>query len=154
VVAAIEAVPASPTADAVRVEPRSSGASLPILIVDDSLINRLVTSRMLTHLGYDVVSVESGAHALAALDRAETALILTDCYMPDMDGFTLAEEIRRRDRAVPIIAMTADVLEETRARCLASGMNDCLTKPLRIEQLERALQCLGLSGRTTIAAAG
>jgi signal transduction histidine kinase/CheY-like chemotaxis protein/HAMP domain-containing protein len=150
----IEAVPAAPPADAVRVESRTSGNALPILIVDDSLINRLVTSRMLTHLGYEVMSVESGASALAALNRDEIALILTDCYMPDMDGFTLAEEIRRRDHDVPIIAMTADVLDETYARCLASGMNDCLTKPLRIEQLGQALQRWGIAGRPTIAAAG
>jgi signal transduction histidine kinase/ActR/RegA family two-component response regulator/HAMP domain-containing protein len=128
--------------------------ALPVLVVDDSLINRLVTSRMLAHLGYEVTCVESGAHALEALSRASVALILTDCYMPDMDGFTLAEVIRQRDLDVPIIAMTADVLEETRNRCLASGMNDCLTKPLRIEHLERALQRWGIARRTVIAAIG
>jgi CheY-like chemotaxis protein len=152
--AVVEAAPASPPAGRLSVDQRASGGALSILVVDDSLINRLVTSRMLTHLGYEVTSVESGADALAVLDRTAVALILTDCYMPEMDGFALTEEIRRRDQDVPIIAMTADVLDETRGRCLASGMNDCLTKPLRIEQLERALRRWGLAGQTTIAAAG
>ena len=77
----------------------------------------------------------------APLSRVTSfALVLTDCYMPDMDGFTLAEEIRRRDRQLPIVAMTADVLDETRRRSLESGMSDCLTKPLRMEQLERVIE--------------
>jgi CheY-like chemotaxis protein len=134
-----EPAPELPPADAAITGHRPDG-SLPILVVDDSLINRLVTSRMLRHLGYDVTSVESGAEALDVLSHETFGLILTDCYMPDMDGFTLTEEIRRRDRQVPIVAMTADVLDETRRRCLESGMNDCLTKPLRIEQLERVIQ--------------
>jgi two-component system CheB/CheR fusion protein len=133
---------ATPTDDAVQGR-RPTSDCLPILVVDDSLINRLVTSRMLKHLGYDVTSVESGAQALDVLSQESFGLILTDCYMPDMDGFSLTEEIRRSDRQVPIVAMTADVLDETRGRCLASGMNDCLTKPLRIEQLERVIQRWG-----------
>ena len=98
--------------------------------------------------------MESGALALEALERASFALILTDCYMPDMDGFTLAEEIRQRDRR------RADHRDDGRrpggdaGRCLASGMNDCLTKPLRIERLERALQRWGIARRTIIGATG
>jgi two-component system capsular synthesis sensor histidine kinase RcsC len=72
--------------------------------------------------------------------------------MPDMDGFALTERIRERDRFVPIVAMTADVLDETRARCLESGMNDCLTKPLRIEHLERAIARWGVVRAGTLAA--
>jgi signal transduction histidine kinase/ActR/RegA family two-component response regulator len=131
---------AGPSTDQTAADDQPGGTALPILIVDDSLINRLVTARMLMHLGHEVVSVESGARALEALQRSSYSLILTDCYMPDMDGFTLAEEIRARDRRVPIIAMTADVLEQTRQQCLRSGMNDCLTKPLRIELLERVVE--------------
>jgi signal transduction histidine kinase/ActR/RegA family two-component response regulator len=121
-------------------EQRRSEQVAPILVVDDSLINRLVITRMLEHLGYEATSVESGALALEALERSAFSLILTDCYMPDMDGFTLTAEIRKRNRQVGIVAMTADVLEETRARCLEAGMNDCLTKPLRIERLDRMIE--------------
>jgi CheY-like chemotaxis protein len=117
-----------------------NGRPGPILVVDDSLINRLVTARMLAHLGYEVSCVESGALALQALERSSFSMILTDCYMPDLDGFALTAEVRGRDRRLPIVAMTADVLEETRRRCLESGMNDCVTKPLRIEQLQRVVQ--------------
>jgi signal transduction histidine kinase/ActR/RegA family two-component response regulator/HAMP domain-containing protein len=140
--------PVAPCAPRGRVRPDSPS----VLIVDDSLINRLVTSRMLTHLGYEVASAESGVHALEVLARASFDLILTDCYMPDMDGFGLAARIRATDRRVPIVAMTADVLEETRVRCLASGMNDCLTKPLRMEDLERMLERWGLAERGPLAA--
>ena len=131
-------------ADVQRSGRRLAAASppAPILVVDDSLINRLVINRMLAHLGYEVTSVESGLLALDAMERSAFSLVLTDCYMPDMDGFTLAEEIRKRDRRLPIVAMTADVLEETRARCLEVGMDDCLTKPLRIEHLARTIERL------------
>jgi CheY-like chemotaxis protein len=98
--------------------------------------------------------VESGLLALDAMERSAFSLVLTDCYMPDMDGFTLAEEIRKRDRRVPIVAMTADVLEETRARCLDVGMDDCLTKPLRIEQLARTIERLRTRETPTLATTG
>ncbi|MGE3909051.1 MAG: ATP-binding protein [Chloroflexota bacterium] len=115
---------------------RPDPLTLPVLIVDDATVNRLVTARMLKHLGYEVVCAESAAGALEEIDRGQFSVILTDCYMPDMDGFALTEEIRRRGLDVPVIAMTADVLDETRERCQRSGMNDYLTKPLRLEYLE------------------
>jgi signal transduction histidine kinase/ActR/RegA family two-component response regulator/HAMP domain-containing protein len=123
-------------------QPQATGALpvLRVLVVDDALINRLVTGRMLTHLGYEVMVVESGAEALAALEQTTFSMILTDCYMPEMDGFTLAERIRANDPQIPILAMTADVLDATRARCMAAGMNDFLTKPLRIELLRRVVE--------------
>ena len=121
-------------------EQRRSEPSAQILVVDDSPVNRLVIARMLSRLGYEATCVESGALALEALERSAFSLILTDCSMPEMDGFTLTAEIRKRDREVGIVAMTADVLEETRARCLEVGMNDCLTKPPRIERLGRAIE--------------
>jgi signal transduction histidine kinase/ActR/RegA family two-component response regulator/HAMP domain-containing protein len=128
----------SPASLAAEQRGRSPAAS--ILVVDDSLINRLVISRMVTHLGHVATGVESGALALEALERSAFSLVLTDCYMPNMDGFTLAAEIRKRDHQVAVVAMTADVLEETRVRCVEAGMDDCLTKPLRIEQLERTIE--------------
>ena len=74
--------------------------------------------------------------------------------MPEMDGFTLTEEIRKRDRQLAIVAMTADVLEETRARCLEAGMDDCLTKPLRIEHLARTIERFRARESTRLATAG
>jgi signal transduction histidine kinase/CheY-like chemotaxis protein len=139
--AAPEVVPTMDDGPPVVARPADDPAQVaPVLVVDDSLINRLVTGRMLKHLGYQVVSVESGAAALAALKDATFSIILTDCYMPDMDGFTLTEQIRAQGRSIPILAMTADVQDETRDRCLLSGMNACLTKPARIEQVQRALE--------------
>ena len=125
----------APPASAPLPVPSSDDANLPVLIVDDSTINRLVTARMLTHIGYRPLSVESAADALTLLDQTRVSVILTDCYMPEMDGFSLALAIRARGISAPIIAMTADVLEETRLRCISAGMNDYLTKPLRLEHL-------------------
>ncbi|MCC7369731.1 MAG: GAF domain-containing protein [Chloroflexi bacterium] len=119
--------------------PPAGERALPVLVVDDARINRLVTVRMLTHLGYEPVSAESAAEALGLLAHGRFSVILTDCYMPEMDGFSLTRAIREIDRQVPIIAMTADVLEETRERCIAAGMSDYLTKPIRMEQLEAML---------------
>ena len=143
----------APTSNGPVVDSQPESAA-PILVVDDSLINRLVINRMLVHLGYEVTSVESGLLALDAMERSAFSLVLTDCYMPDMDGFTLAEEIRKRDRRLPIVAMTADVLEETRARCLEVGMDDCLTKPLRIEHLARTIERLRTRETPTLASTG
>jgi len=141
-----------PTAQAA--EPERNGQVAQILVVDDSLINRLVVCRMLARLGYETTAVESGELALEALERSRFSLVLTDCYMPDMDGFTLTEEIRKRDRSVAVVAMTADVLEETRARCLEAGMDDYLTKPLRVEQLARVVERFYARERPNLATAG
>jgi CheY-like chemotaxis protein len=129
----------------------SRPTAVPVLVVDDSLINRLVTSRMLEHLGYATVTVDSGEAALAALVDTAFSVILTDCYMPEMDGFTLAEKIRVEDARIPILAMTADVLDETRERCLQAGMNDCLTKPVRIEQLQHAIESWAMRADVPVA---
>ena len=141
-----------PTAQAA--EPERNGQVAQILVVDDSLINRLVVCQMLARLGYETAAVESGELALEALERSRFSLVLTDCYMPDMDGFTLTEEIRKRDRSVAVVAMTADVLEETRARCLEAGMDDYLTKPLRVEQLARVVGRFYARERPNLATAG
>ena len=150
------ATPARPglVPNAQAAEPERNGQVAQILVVDDSLINRLVVCRMLARLGYEMAAVESGELALEALERSRFSLVLTDCYMPDMDGFTLTEEIRKRDRSVAVVAMTADVLEETRARCLEAGMDDYLTKPLRVEQLARVVERFYARERPNLATAG
>jgi PAS domain S-box-containing protein len=113
--------------------PVASSASKRILIAEDNPINQEVAALMLEHLGYEVSVAANGVEALAALERAPFALVLMDCQMPEMDGFTAAAAIRARNdtvREVPIIAMTANAMKGDRERCLAAGMDDYIAKPI------------------------
>jgi signal transduction histidine kinase/ActR/RegA family two-component response regulator/HAMP domain-containing protein len=147
-------VPAASPPDAPVSEQRRSQQAVPILVVDDSLINRMVIGRALRHLGYEMMGVESGALALDALEQSRCSLVLMDCNMPDMEGATLTAEIRKRDRQVGIIGMTTDALVETRARCLEAGMDDCLTRPVQADQLGRVIERWRARHNPDLAAAG
>jgi len=117
-----------------------------ILVVDDNPINQLVAVRAVHNLGYAADAVPSGDAALEALCRTRYDAVLMDCQMPGMDGFETASEIRRQETLtaaavrVPIIAMTANGPGADREHCLASGMDDYLTKPFRIANLDRTLE--------------
>jgi two-component system sensor histidine kinase/response regulator len=104
-----------------------------ILIAEDNPINQEVAALMLEHLGYEVAVAASGVEALAALQKDAFALVLMDCQMPEMDGFTAAAAIRSRTdvvREIPIIAMTANAMKGDRERCMAAGMDDYIAKPI------------------------
>jgi CheY-like chemotaxis protein len=110
-----------------------------VLVVEDQAVNRAVVVRLLEKLGCSVDSAENGREALAAVAKQEYDLVLMDCQMPEMDGFEATAQIRRKEdsgRRVPIVALTAAALAGDRERCLAAGMDDYLTKPVRREQLE------------------
>lgn len=110
-----------------------------VLVVDDQPVNRTVVARMLEKLGCTVDAVADGVEALAATAKQDYDLVLMDCQMPVMDGFEATAQIRLREaggRRVPIVALTANALAGDRARCLAVGMDDYLTKPIRRAQLE------------------
>jgi signal transduction histidine kinase/DNA-binding response OmpR family regulator len=114
-----------------------------ILVAEDNVVNQQVAAGVLAALGYRADVVANGIEAVAAADRVPYAAILMDCQMPEMDGYEAAQEIRRREgsaRHTPIIALTADILKEARAKCLSAGMDDYVTKPLNPEQLAAALE--------------
>jgi signal transduction histidine kinase/CheY-like chemotaxis protein/HPt (histidine-containing phosphotransfer) domain-containing protein len=114
-----------------------------ILVAEDNVVNQQVAAGVLAGLGYRADVVANGIEAVEAAGRVPYAAILMDCQMPEMDGYEAAQEIRRREgsaRHTPIIALTADILKDARAKSLSAGMDDYVTKPLKPEQLAAALE--------------
>ncbi|HEX5899250.1 MAG TPA: PAS domain S-box protein [Solirubrobacteraceae bacterium] len=113
-----------------------------ILVVEDTLINQAVAAHMLARCGFEAQVAENGRTALEALSKRTYAAVLMDCQMPELDGYETTREIRRLEqggRRMPVIAMTANAMQGERERCLAAGMDDYLTKPLRQRTLKDTL---------------
>ncbi|HKU30288.1 MAG TPA: response regulator [Arthrobacter sp.] len=113
-----------------------------VLVVEDNEVNQLVARSMVEKLGFNVDVVADGEQALVATASIRYAAVLMDCHMPVMDGFEATRAIRARldaGRRLPVIAMTAGVLDEDRERCRAAGMDDYLTKPVDMGKLEQLL---------------
>ena len=116
--------------------------SFQILLVEDNPVNQMVASRQLELLGYRADSVDDGQQALDALASADYDLVLMDCQMPVLDGYEATRRIRAREidrKHTPIVAMTAHAVKGDREKCLASGMDDYLSKPFRETDLEKML---------------
>jgi signal transduction histidine kinase/CheY-like chemotaxis protein len=131
-------------AASVPAAPMARSAQPRLLLVEDSWMNQQVALGMLERLGYTVDLATDGRQALDAVERAVYAAILLDCQMPEMDGYQVAEALRRREaledlQPVPIIALTASAMSADRERCLKSGMNDHLAKPVRLAELSAVL---------------
>jgi CheY-like chemotaxis protein len=113
---------------------------LPVLIAEDNTVNQKLAVRLLEKLGYRADVAANGLEAVAAVQRISYAVILMDCQMPEMDGFEATKVIRERhSQHVPIIAMTANAMQGDRERCLAVGMDDYISKPIKPEDLKAAL---------------
>ena len=121
-----------------------SPATLRVLVVEDNLVNQRVAVAMLARIGIHGETVPGGAEALRVLDAGGIDLVLMDCQMPGMDGFATTRAWRAREtlggRRVPIVALTANALPGDRERCLESGMDDHLAKPVRLDQLVETLR--------------
>ncbi len=116
---------------------------LPILLAEDNIVNQKVALKILDNLGYQVDAVDNGIDALDAIKHKTYGLVLMDCQMPEMDGYQATQEIRKLqelERHLPIIALTAHAMRGDRERCLESGMDDYLTKPIKIPQLKETLE--------------
>jgi len=113
-----------------------------VLLAEDNHVNQLVAGKILASLGVEVTVVENGKLAVERLLTERFDAVMLDCQMPVMDGYTAAREIRRQGGAsagIPIIAMTAHAMTGDREKCLASGMDEYISKPVKKEALAAVL---------------
>jgi hypothetical protein len=121
------------------------GAAGTVLLVEDNKVNQMVGSKVLENLGYRYDIANNGLEAVRAFETGTYDAVLMDCQMPEMDGYEATGAIRRIEadtdavRRTPIIAMTAAAMEGDREACLASGMDDFITKPVRLEIVSTVL---------------
>lgn len=131
-----------------------SSVPLKILVVEDNAVNQKIATWRLEKLGHEVTVVENGTDALLAVERMEYDLILMDVQMPDLDGCEVTRRIRKLEaekgkRRAYIVAMTALVLKSDVDDCLKVGMDDFMSKPLRPDRLQAAIeQARGQAGRS------
>jgi len=134
----------------VKEEPDGSVSVAPVprgrlLIAEDNIVDQKVTLAILKKLGYQADAVSNGKEALAALRKGSYDLVLMDCQMPEMDGYEAAALIRQPQSGVcnhqiPIIALTAHAMKGDRDKCLAGGMNDYISKPVKITMVAEVLE--------------
>jgi two-component system, sensor histidine kinase and response regulator len=125
---------------------KRAAAPLRILLAEDNAVNQKLALRQLQKLGYTAQPVSNGVEVLQEIQRVSYDVILMDCQMPGMDGYEVTRRIRTHEKQhgshrapIYIIAVTAHALEGDRERCLSAGMNDYVTKPLHISQLQAVL---------------
>jgi two-component system, sensor histidine kinase and response regulator len=136
---------------------------LHILVAEDNRVNQKVAIGLLQKIGCTTDVVANGLEVLAALQRINYNVVFMDCQMPEMDGYEATQAIRRieQDSAKPcpwkaplyIVAMTANAMQGDREKCLALGMNDYVTKPVRLVELHAALAHRH-SGKVGVASSG
>jgi CheY-like chemotaxis protein len=117
-----------------------------VLIVEDNPFNQIVTVRAVHSLGYECEVVSHGEKAIEAFENTRFDAVLMDCQMPGMDGYAASAALRRMEAPqpemgrTPIIAMAANAIEGDQGRCYDAGMDDCLSKPIRLTELGRTLE--------------
>lgn len=136
-------LPAEPLVVKDYVEDMSSDGKV-VLLVEDNLVNQELAILQLRKLGLNVQVASNGKHAIECITLNRYCLVLMDCQMPEMDGFEATRIIRELESGeglhTPIIAMTANSTEGDREKCIEAGMDDYISKPVRIKKLSEVLQ--------------
>jgi CheY-like chemotaxis protein len=112
-------------------------------VAEDHPVNQKMMMKMLEKLGCRVDTVDNGKEAIDKVEQCLYDLVLMDCQMPEMDGYSATSEIRRREGTtghIPIIAVTAHAMTEDRERCLKAGMDDYLSKPVQKEAVSEMIK--------------
>ncbi|HBK3299192.1 TPA: two-component system sensor histidine kinase RcsC [Citrobacter koseri] len=110
-----------------------------ILVVDDHPINRRLLADQLGSLGYQCKTANDGVDALNVLSKNHIDIVLSDVNMPNMDGYRLTQRIRQLGLTLPVVGVMANALAEEKQRCLESGMDSCLSKPVTLDVLKQTL---------------
>jgi len=134
----LAAVPSKP-----QLDPRQATRHpLRILLAEDNVVNQKLALRLLQQMGYRADLASNGIEAIESVQRQTYDVVLMDVQMPEMDGLEASRQITARwgpPERPRIIAMTANAMQGDRDMCLAAGMDDYLTKPIRVERLVEAL---------------
>lgn len=124
-------------------EIKKIGHEISIMVVEDDPINMMLINEVLTKMGFNVIRANNGKRALEILPEVDPALIFMDVNMPEIDGYSTTRLIRQMAepwRSIPVIALTADAMVGDRERCLEAGMDDYVSKPFKIEEIESVLK--------------
>ncbi len=122
---------------------------LRILLAEDNVVNQKLAMRLLQQMGYRADLASNGIEAIECVQRQTYDVVLMDVQMPEMDGLEASKEITARwsaDERPRIVAMTANAMQGDREMCIAAGMDDYLTKPIRVERLVEALNLVQSRG--------
>ena len=125
---------------------KALSATTCVLVVEDNPINQLVVKSILEKRGFKTLLASDGLEALSVLDSEEVHLVLMDVNMPRMDGYQATKRIREREALsgghLPIVAVTANALPGDRKKCLLSGMDDYVSKPIQSKHLVQCIDSL------------
>jgi CheY-like chemotaxis protein len=114
-----------------------------IMVVEDEPINMMLITEVLNKMGFEVIKASNGKQALEILPGHEPQLIFMDVNMPEMDGYDTVRKIRQMAepyKTLPVIALTADAMQGDKEKCIEAGMNDYISKPFRLDEIEEILK--------------
>lgn len=137
------AIPQEEKAQAVKPEIKKIGEAASIMVVEDDPINMMLINEVLTKMGFTVIKADNGKKALEILPKYDPVLIFMDVNMPEMDGYDTTKLVRKMPEpwcSLPIIALTADAMIGDKEKCIEAGMNDYVSKPFKIEEIEAVLK--------------
>jgi signal transduction histidine kinase/CheY-like chemotaxis protein len=139
----VEAAQALPAVRGEGTTARTAARVLRVLVAEDNAVNQLLVKRMFEKLGHRIDLAANGREAVKMATDLQYDIIFMDCSMPEMDGYAATAELRDLERSgvrrTPIVALTANAMTEDRRRCLDAGMDDHLSKPVRAEDIRKAL---------------